>query len=78
MARVAELPGVDPKPAQGNVATAQGYAAIGALPVGTKRVFLVNPTPYMERLNRGWSRQAPAGWIDNALRLVLNKYRRAT
>lgn len=82
-----ELPGVDKDqtPPRFNdasqsmgTAVTDGYAAIGALPLGTKRVFLVNPTPYMERLNRGWSRQAPAGWIDAALRLVLNKYRKVT
>lgn len=35
---------------------------------------IVNPVPYMERLNNGWSRQAPAGFIDQAIAMVLAKF----
>lgn len=71
-----ELPGADPKPGAANIAATEGYAAINALPQTTVRVFIVNPVPYMERLNRGWSRQAPAGWIDAELARVIAKLRR--
>lgn len=35
---------------------------------------VVNAVPYMERLNNGWSRQAPAGFIDQAIAMVLAKF----
>lgn len=38
------------------------------------RVWIVNPMPYIGRLNDGWSKQAPAGWIDRAIQQVLLKY----
>lgn len=79
---VPEIAGVDPS---GRMATDQGYAAIAALPMaqpgrlastGTTRAYLVNVVPYMERLNQGWSRQAPAGWIDAVLARVMAKHAR--
>lgn len=35
---------------------------------------LFNDAPYIERLNRGWSRQAPAGFIERAVQAVTRKY----
>ena len=72
----AELPGEDAREDAANVAVAQGYAAIASLPETTRRAWLVNATPYMGRLNRGWSRQAPAGWIDSELARVISKFNR--
>lgn len=68
---VAEIPGTD---ANGAASMRDGYTAIGAIPLGTKKAFLINPVPYMERLNQGWSKQAPTGWIDAVLARVLAKY----
>ncbi len=39
------------------------------------RVRLSNPVPYMDRLNEGWSRQAPPGWIQAVVERVAAKYR---
>lgn len=64
-------PGVDPA-----AVMTEGLTEIARLPMGTRKAYLVNPVPYMERLNRGWSRQAPVGWIDAVLQRVLAKYRR--
>lgn len=50
------------------------YAAAAGIQLQTKRIWIENPVPYMQRLNEGWSSQAPAGWIDDALRAVLAKY----
>lgn len=69
---VPELPGVKPA---GQVIS-EGAAKIAAIPPRTRSVFLSNPVPYMLRLNRGWSRQAPPGWIDNALQQTLAEMRR--
>lgn len=63
--------------ASGQTAVTDGYAAIAQIPRGTPRAYLVNPVPYMERLDQGWSRQAPAGWIGAALQQVMAKYERA-
>lgn len=35
---------------------------------------IVNAVPYMERLNSGWSKQAPAGFVDQAIARVLAKF----
>lgn len=71
---VPEQAGAD---ASGGTALDAGYAAIARIPRGTPKAFLVNPVPYMERLDQGWSRQAPAGWIGAALQAVMAKYARA-
>ena len=70
---VAELPGADPKEGAANIAASEGYAKINALPQHTRRAFLVNPVPYIERLDRGWSKQAAAGWIDAEFARVIAK-----
>lgn len=41
------------------------------------RLFIVNLLPYIDRLeHRGWSKQAPNGWIRRAIANVSAKYRR--
>lgn len=69
---IVELPGTSV-----SLSTTAGYAAIGAIPSGTQKAYLVNQVPYMERLNQGWSRQAAPGWIQAALARVMAKYARA-
>lgn len=34
---------------------------------GTQQVFITNGLPYIERLNEGWSQQAPAGFVESAI-----------
>lgn len=50
-------------------------AALVAVRLGD-RIFISNPSAYAERLNRGWSRQAPSGWVDTVLNRVATKYAR--
>lgn len=71
-------PTVSEKPGAGsaNQDMTDGIAAAQAIPIAVKKAFIVNPVDYMEQLNRGWSKQAPAGWIDAILNRVLAKYRR--
>jgi len=47
---------------------------IGAKPVDF--VTISNPVEYMERLANGWSKQAPAGWIEAVVARVTQKYAR--
>lgn len=61
----------------GQSAVTEGYRRIGQIPKHQRKAYLVNPVAYMERLNQGWSRQAPSGWIDAVLARVLQKYARA-
>jgi hypothetical protein len=68
--RAAELPGV-------GSAEQAGYSAIARMAVTQRTAWLINPVPYMERLEKGWSKQAQAGWIARILQAVLAKYRRA-
>lgn len=57
---------------QGSTAGANRRATLAAyLPTIAKRVtgqtiYIINTVPYIGRLNAGWSRQAPAGFIDAA------------
>lgn len=47
---------------------AKGAVKIEAEVVDTRKsVFVVNNLPYANRLNNGWSTQAPAGFIEQAI-----------
>jgi len=39
-------------------------------------VTISNPVEYMDRLANGWSKQAPAGWIEAVVASVTQKYAR--
>lgn len=42
-----------------------------------KDVYISNSVPYIERLNAGWSDQAPAGFIQKAVQAAVNAVRKA-
>jgi hypothetical protein len=64
--------GVD---ATGATSTTEGFAAIGRI-TSPSKVWIANPLPYMERLENGWSKQAPTGMVANAVAAVSAKYAR--
>lgn len=67
-----ERPGADPT---GATTKAQGAAVIGGIhgrPVDYATI--ANPVPYMDALANGYSKQAPAGWIDRVVAAVTAKY----
>ena len=41
----------------------------------TDRIYISNPQPYMEELNNGHSLQAPAGFVEEVIGRVVQKYR---
>lgn len=47
-------------------AIAQGQAMIGGYKGGST-IYISNNLPYIQRLNDGWSAQAPAGYIEAAV-----------
>lgn len=49
-------------------------AQLGSVKLGD-RVRVLNEVPYMQALNEGHSRQAPAGWIQAVVERVAAKYR---
>jgi hypothetical protein len=51
-----------------------GLGVLGSVKLGD-RVRVSNPVEYMDALNRGHSRQAPAGWIEAVVERVTAKYR---
>jgi hypothetical protein len=57
-----ELPDIDPSPAESNVSTMR---IIGAIPerVAGGNFIITNNLPYGQRLEDGWSTQAPAGMV---------------
>ena len=57
--------------------TAQ-VAGIGKL-AGYRRgmgpVYVTNNVPYIEKLNRGWSAQAPAAFVEAQIQITINEVR---
>lgn len=56
-------------------ALAQGQAAIGQYKNG-QTIYISNNLPYINRLNDGWSAQAPAGFVEKAVQLASDVIRR--
>ena len=53
----------------------KGIAAIQAGGGLGKVVYISNSLRYIERLNNGWSMQAPANFVELSFQSVVNKYR---
>ena len=67
-----EKPGTDNS---GSVALNAGYTVIA----GIKQpviAYIANPLPYMDRLENGWSKQAPRGMVAQAVAAISAKYAR--
>lgn len=60
---------------EGSAANRDGYAVIGRI-TQPSAVWIANPLPYMERLENGWSKQAPTGMVADAVALISAKYAR--
>jgi hypothetical protein len=59
-----DLESLDPS---GQKTISQNNSVIkGRLPL--QAIYITNNLPYIKRLNEGWSGQAPAGYVENALR----------
>lgn len=70
----AERAGIDPT---GSIVKAEAAAVIGR--IRTKPVdfaTISNPVEYMDALANGWSKQAPAGWMEQNVARVSAKYAR--
>jgi hypothetical protein len=39
-------------------------------------VITTNRVPYVERLNEGWSKQAPAGYIEQTTNQIMRRYKK--
>ena len=53
---------------QSIVRTDPGIAAVLQFDIKQNRtIFVQNNTPYIARLNRGWSKQSPAGFVETAI-----------
>lgn len=66
-------------PAEGTVepkdpssAIADAAAVVAAYGPNNVSIHLTNNLPYIQRLNEGWSAQAPAGFVEEAVRAALN------
>jgi hypothetical protein len=62
-------------PTQGQVPGLDPFVALSQI-TPNDRVYLTNPQPYIDPLNRGHSKQAPAGWIEGVFARVGAKYAR--
>lgn len=62
---------VDAKDVSGQTAIQQGKVAIEGYKSGSA-IFITNNLPYIERLNDGWSKQAPAGFVEQAVQVGVN------
>lgn len=59
--------------AGGNAAAAQGQAEIAAWDLGQGDLYITNRTPYIKRLNDGYSRQSPALFVEAAIERAKTK-----
>lgn len=66
------LSGVDPTSGATSAAAAEQQGALGGIVAGYKldrgKVFVSNNVPYITKLNDGSSKQAPAGFVQAAIR----------
>ena len=61
------------KSGQGSISKGIAKIAIGG-GIG-KLVYISNSLPYSEKLNNGWSKQAPLNFVELSVQSVLNKYK---
>lgn len=40
---------------------------------GQGPIYVTNAVPYIEKLNRGWSRQAPAAFVEREIQITINE-----
>lgn len=59
--------------AAGNAANASGVAQVLSYKLGQGDLFIVNRTPYIKRLNDGWSKQSPALFVEAAVERAKTK-----
>jgi hypothetical protein len=64
---------MDGKPERGDVTVALGRQSAGLAQIASYRLsagstFVSNNAPYIRRLNDGWSKQAPRGFIQTEIR----------
>lgn len=60
-------------PATGNALAAQGVADVASYKLTDGDLYLTNRTPYIRRLNDGYSQQAPALFVEAALERAKTK-----
>ena len=62
------------RPRSASAAQTAGASAVAGL-VPFSKTYIVNGLPYSERLNNGWSTQAPAGFFELAIAEAVNSAR---
>lgn len=73
-ARANWIPSVGaPSDATGDAAAATGSAQVATYQLGQGDLYLSNRTPYIRRLNDGWSKQSPALFVEAALERAKTK-----
>ena len=66
-------PPVTSRESKGDPSTAKSTqdsqkAQLRSFKLSDRSIYIQNSVPYIERLNSGWSRQAPAGFVDEIVR----------
>lgn len=56
----------------------EGVTNILSYKLSDGAIFISNHTPYIERLNNGWSQQSPAGFVDRAVNIELTRFTHST
>ena len=73
-ARANWIPSVgQPSNATGQAASVAGAAQVASYALGQGDLYLVNRTPYIKRLNDGYSKQSPALFVETALERAKTK-----
>lgn len=68
---------------KGDVASAQSKQSSGLADILTYEpskgvIYITNNTPYINRLNNGWSQQSPAGFVDRAVQIEITRFTHST
>lgn len=57
----------------------QGVASVAAFDFAQAlSIWITNGVPYIGRLNDGWSQQSPAGFVEDAIEVTLNRFKGKT
>lgn len=63
-------------PSTRRVGQDDGIAALASYSIrGGRSIWVTNGVPYINRLNAGWSKQSPAGFVEDGIQETVMKYR---
>lgn len=72
------LPGKDGSLEGRDTKAQQSAADVFSWDFSKGSIYISNNVPYINRLNNGWSKQAPAGFVDQAVQIEVTRFTHST